>query len=307
VFDVVILSLADPPDAGTVRVPVRACADALVAAGVRVEAVTATSDDQIDAVLARLDGPVRPDGLTWPDPAAGSGAGAVRLVAATAADSQVRAVVRRMVRRWAPPPSRRPPELPAGRSVPDLPPVGVLPLDPAGTAPARDLAAQLGLPREPAAVAQAVVDGRVRRLDLLRTDAGSVTLDGILLGGTDAAGRAVAWRGRVEVDDAVLSTGEEPLLTAVVANAGGYARVDGLPLVERVDPGDASVQAAVAVPIRTRWRRKVRVEVRRARGRAVAVSPAGGAVACLDDGVADALSRKRTWWVEPSAWAVYAS
>lgn len=300
-FDVVILSLADPPDAGAVRVPARTCADALVAAGARVESVTATSDEQIDEVLARLDAPPRPDGLTWPVP----GVGEVRLVVATAADSQLRAVVRRMVRRWAPPPSHRPPDLPAGRSVPDLPPIGVLPLDPAAARAPRDLAAQLGLPREPAAVAGAVLDGQIRRLDLLRTDAGSVTLDGALLGSTDEAGRAVAWRGRVEVDDAVLSGGQEALLTAVVANAGGYGRVDGLPLVERADPVDAQVQAAVAVPVRTRWRRKVRVEVRRARGRAVAVSPAGEAVACLDDGVAGTLSRKRTWWVEPAAWAVY--
>jgi hypothetical protein len=28
--------------------------------------------------------------------------------------------------------------------------------------------------------------------------------------------------------------------------------------------------------------------------------------ASLDDGVAGVLYRKRTWWVEPAAWAVYA-
>jgi hypothetical protein len=298
-YDVVVLSLADPPEAGTARVPARACVDALVAAGARAEAVTATSDEEIDAVLSRLDAPARDDGLTWPD------SGAVRLVTAAASDSQLRAVVRRMVRRWAPPPSRRPADLPAGRTVPDLPPVGLLPLDPAGSTPVRDLAAQLDLPRDPAAVARAVLAGRVRRLDLLRTDAGSVNLDGILLGGTDDAGRAVPWRGRVEVDDSVLSGGDEPLLTAVVANAGGYVRPDGLPLLEQVDPAGGQVQVAVAVPVRQRWTRRLRVEVRRASGRAVAVAPAGEGVGCLDDGVAGTLSRKRTWWVEPAAWAVY--
>ena len=52
----------------TPRVPVLACADALTARGARVETVTAHSDAEIDEVLARLDGPARPDGLTWPDP-----------------------------------------------------------------------------------------------------------------------------------------------------------------------------------------------------------------------------------------------
>lgn len=300
-YDVVALSLADPVDSGTVRVPVRACADALAGAGARVETVTATSDREIDEVLARLDAPARADGLDWPDPS-----GEVRLVVATAADSQLRAVVRRMVRRWAPPPSRRPDDLPAGRTVPDLPPVGVLPLDPSGTATARDLAAQFGLPREPTAVAEAVLAGRVRRLDLLRTDASSVTLDGALLGSTDESGRAVTWRGRVEVDDAMLSAGDEPLLTALVANAGGYSRPDGLPLATDVDAADAEMQVAVAVPVRRRWRRRARVEVRRARGRAVTVTPAGDGVAYLDDGVAGALTRARSWWVEPGAWGVYA-
>lgn len=52
----------------TPRVPVLACADALTGRGARVETVTARSDAEIDEVLARLDGPPRPDGLTWPIP-----------------------------------------------------------------------------------------------------------------------------------------------------------------------------------------------------------------------------------------------
>ncbi len=299
-YDVVALTLADPGDCGVVRVPVRACADALAAAGAAVTTVTATSDAEIDEVLARLDAPPRADGLAWPDPS-----GAIRLVVATAADSQLRAVVRRMVRRWAPPPSRRPEGLPAGRTVPDLPPVAVLPLDPAGAPASPDLATQLGLPRRPEQVAEALLSDRVRRLDLLRTDAGSVTLDGTLLGTTDDTGRAATWQGRVEVDDAVLSAGDEPLLTALVTNAGGYTAPDGLPLVNDADPADGAVAVAVAVPVRRRLRRTVRVEVRRARGRAATVAPAGESVAYLDDGVSGALTRRRSWWVEPGAWAVY--
>ncbi|MGH3682118.1 MAG: hypothetical protein ACRDT2_17920, partial [Natronosporangium sp.] len=75
-YDVVVLALADAPDGCQVRVPVRACADALSAAGAQVETVTATSDQEIDQALSRI-------------------AGGARLVVASAADAQLRAVVRR--------------------------------------------------------------------------------------------------------------------------------------------------------------------------------------------------------------------
>jgi hypothetical protein len=311
VYDVVLLTLGDGDDgcgsdAGCCtpkpRVPVLACADALTAAGARVEMITSGSDADIDEVLARLDGPPRPDGLTWPDPDSKT-----RLVVASAADGQLRAVVRRLIRRYAPPPRLRPADLPATRTLPDLPPLAVLPLDPIRTATVSDLAARLGLPREPSAVAAAVLAGRVRRLDLLRTDAGSVTLDGALFGGSDAEGRAVRWPARVEVDNAILTDGTDPLLACVVANAGGYTEVDGLPLLDRADPADGVVEVAVAVPVveRSLLRKpRVRVEVRRARGRAVSVTPREE-VAYLDDGVAGHLDRRRSWWVEPGAWAVY--
>ncbi|NJC15342.1 hypothetical protein F4558_005168 [Micromonospora profundi] len=287
------------------RVPVLACADALTARGARVQTVTARSDAEIDAVLAQLDGPVRQDGLTWPDSDSKT-----RLVVATASDAQLRAVLRRMVRRYAPPPSRRPADLPGDRTLPDLPPVAVLPLDPARGGTHRDLAAQLGLPRDPAAVAVAVLDGTPRRLDLLRNDGGSVTLDGALLGAADDAGRPLHWRARVEVDDAILSNGEEPLLACAIGNAGGYASLDDVTLLPAPDPADGQVEVAVAVPVVVRstfGRKRVRLEVRRARGRAVSVVPREGKVPYLDDGVEGELTRKRSWWIEPGAWAVWVS
>jgi hypothetical protein len=315
VYDVVLLSLSeggadacggDCGGCGTAekapRVPVLECADALTAAGARVETVTACSDAEIDEVIARFDGPARPDGLTWPDPDT-----KLRLVVATAVDGQLRAVLRRLVRRYAPPPSKRPADLPADRTVPDLPPLAVLPLDQGNTT---DLAAQLGLPRTPAAVAQAVLAGPVRRLDLLRNDGGSVTVDGALIGGADEQGRAVPWRGRVEVDDAVLSHGDDPILACVVGNGAGYAEFDGLRLLADGDPADGRVEVAVAVPaiVKKRFKgTKVRIEVRRARGRAVSVLPRDGEVQFLDDGVGGVLTRKRSWWTEPGAWAVYGS
>ncbi|WP_174532863.1 diacylglycerol kinase family protein [Micromonospora chalcea] len=287
----------------TPRVPVLACADELTARGARVSTVTARSDAEIDEVLARLDGPPRADGLTWPDPD-----GKTRLIVAAASDGQLRAVLRRLVRRYAPPPSRRPADLADNRTVPDLPPVGVLPLDPARSGTARDLAAQLGLPRDPAGVAAAVLDGTARRLDLLRNDGGSVTLDGALLGAADDAGRPLHWRARVEVDGTVLSDGSEPITACAIGNAGGYARLGEVDLLGGPDPADGRVTVGVAVPVVTRsalGRKKVRLEVRRARGRAVAVVPRDEKVPFLDDGVEGELNRKRSWWTEPGAWAVW--
>ena len=278
------------------------CADALTAAGARVEMITAGSDQEIDQVLARLDGPARPDGLTWPD-----SDGKTRLVVASATDGQLRAVVRRLVRRYAPPPSKRPDDLATGRTVPDLPPLAILPLDAGNTS---DLAAQLGLPRTPEAVAAAVLNGSVLRLDLLRNDGGSVTVDGALVGGMDDDGRAVPWRGRVEVDDAVLSEGDEPILACVIGNGAGYAEFAGMRMLADGDAVDGQVEVAVAVPtiVTQRFRgTKMRVEVRRARGRAVSVLPRDGEIQFLDDGVGGSMNRKRSWWTEAGAWAVYGS
>jgi hypothetical protein len=277
VHRVVILTLEE--GCATPRAPVLACRDALRAAGAEVDLVNAGSDTDIDAGIA-------------------PGEGGTRLVVAAAADGQVRAVVRRLVRLHAPTPSRRPADLPADRTLPDLPPFGLLPLDPAGP----DLASRLRLPRDPATVAAAVLGDRVRRFDLLRNDGGSLTLDGTLLGGSDGEGRAVPFRAMINVDDAVLATGRERLIAAVVANAGGYAAVDGLPLLIDPRPTDGVLDVAVALAVRRR--RRVVVEVRRGRGRAVAVTPHAD-LPFLDDGVAGSLSRKRTWWMERAAWGVY--
>jgi hypothetical protein len=279
---VVLLSLEE----GCPRAPVLACRDALVAEGVEVSTEIASSDAELDEVIARLDGPPRPDGLTWP---AQDGP---RLVVASAADGQVRAVVRRLVRRYAPPPSRRPTDLAPDRTLPDLPPIGILPLYGARF---------FEVPTDPAEVAKSVLHGTPTRLDLLRTDAGSVTLDGALLGGS------AAFTARVEVDDAVLADSGEQIAACVIGNGHRYATVDGLPFVPDADPADGVLNVAVAVPVRVRarWgRTETRVEVRRAQGRAVSVTPYGE-VSFLDDGVAGTLARKRSWWIERGAWAVF--
>jgi hypothetical protein len=159
----------------------------------------------------------------------------------------------------------------------------------------------LGLPRDPEGIARVVVAGEARRFDLLRTDSGSVTLHGSMLGGEQS------WRGRVEVDDVVLSDGNEPLLGCSIRNAGS-SDVDGLPLVSGASAQDGLLDVAVAVPVvRRRLLREapVRIEVRRARGRAVSVTPRDDEVRLIDDGVSATLARKRAWWIERAAWALY--
>ncbi len=213
-----------------------------------------------------------------------------RIVLAADNDEQINAVVARMVRRLAPAPSERPDDLPVGRTVPDLPPLAVLPL---GSVPG--IVERLGLPQRPAEVAEAAVNGTVLRTDMMRHDGGGVCVDGVRIGGGDRP-----WRGVVNLDDAVLADGTERILACAVANADGYAAADDLVLAEP-DPADGRIDVAVAVPVVTgRFRRKVRIEVRRARGRAVAVHPEDSAT-FISDGLVDELKRKRTWWVEPGA------
>lgn len=293
-MSVMILSLSDPAGCGdacgcgdteNIRVPVLACADALRAGGAQVQLVTACSDADIDTAIKPVE------------------AGDVRLVVAAATDAELRAVLRRLVRRYAPAPSKRPADLPADRTIFDLPPLAVLALAPAMP----ELVGLLDLPRDPAAVAAAVLGGRERRLDLLRHDGGSVTLGGALLGGVDASGAVAPWRGRVEVDDAVLTEGDEPILACAIRNVGS-SEVDGLPLVTGADPTDGQIEVAIALPVvhrRVLRQPSVRFEVRRARGRGASVTPRDGEVPQVDDGVTAVLTRKRSWWIERGAWATY--
>jgi hypothetical protein len=293
VREIVILSLGEASGcthdscgcgAETPRVPVLACADALRAEGARVELVTATSDAEIDAAVKPVEG------------------GDTLLVVAAATDGELRAVVRRLVRHHSPAPSKRPTELPPGRTMYDLPPVGVLPLTPGVPA----LVSRIGLPVDPAEVATAVLAGSLRRLDLLRTDSGSATLHGALVGSV-AGGAAEGWRGQVEVDDAILTSGHERVLACAITNVG-VSDVDGLPLVVDAAADDGLVDVAVAVPVLHRHLLRsatVSVEVRRARGRAVSVTPRDVAIPYVDDGVTAQLTHKRSWWVERRAWSLY--
>jgi hypothetical protein len=282
------------PGAGTAgRVPVLACADALRAGGATVEVTEPDSHQEITAALTKAT------------------EGEMRLVV-PGVDGQVRAVVRQLVRRAQPRGGDRPPELASNRTIPDLPPIAILPLTPAGTDPSGDLVTELGLPSDPEQVAAAVLSGEHRRLDLLRHDGGSVTLRSALLGGVDDKGKPAPWTAAVHVDDTILSHGDEPLLAVGVTNTGPLDALPGLPLSTAATATDGVVTVGIAVPSvrggRLR-RRRPEIEVRRATGRAVAIIPTNASeeveIPVVDDGVHGTVRRKRTWWVEPGAWAVY--
>ena len=267
--DVTVLSLVNGATSCGPRVPVLSCVEALEAGGGRVELAEADSDAGIDEVITSRS----------------------RIGVAADSDSQLRAVLRRAARRLAPVPSSRPADLPDDRTLPDLPPLAVLPL-----AATPDLVSSLDLPVAPEQVAAAVLGGRTKRTDVLRNDGGGVTVHGVRIGGGDRV-----WRAKIALDDQVLSAGEEDLVTCVVANADGYGVIDGLPLCEP-DPADGKLNVAVAVPYVHRGlvKRRTRIEVRRASGRAVAITPVGE-VPYVEDGVVGELGRKRTWWMERAA------
>jgi hypothetical protein len=290
-----VLLLAPGPGVAT-RVPVLSCRDAL-RRGASVEVLELDSDADVDAAIKRAE------------------VDDARLVVA-GGDAQLRAVLRRMVRRSVPRGGERPADLPIDRTIPDLPALGVLPLeavtDALGTP---DLVTELGLPRTPEEVAAAVLGGASQRVDLLRHDGGSVTLHGALLGGADEHGRPLTWQARIDVDDAMLADGVEPLLACAIANAAGYGMLAGLPLVLTANPTDGVLDVGVALPVPRprgllgRRRAHGEVEVRRAQGRAVQITLVAEAeesgVPLTDDGIAGTVSKKRTWWMERGAWGVY--
>ena len=50
---------------------------------------------------------------------------------------------------------------------------------------------------------------------------------------------------------------------------------------------------------------QLRLVARRARGRAMSVLPHVDSIRSVDDGVVGPITRKRSWWSEPGAWATY--
>lgn len=186
-------------------------------------------------------------------------------------------------------------------------PVGLLPLG-AGA----DLAVHLGLPTDPAAAAEIAVAGRLRRLDLLRSDGGGgIAVNAVRIGrpGRAAGGlrrllRPPGWPLHVNVDDQLLADGRTPVLTVVIGNG---STIGGRRMLPHADPGDGALDVLVLGPSGRAlagtagqpWRL-----VRSCRGRAATVSPPPGVTVPIEvDGEVATLTGRRSWWVEPAAWS----
>jgi diacylglycerol kinase family enzyme len=215
-------------------------------------------------------------------------------------------------------------------------PVGILPR---GTG--NDLAQALGLPLDPAESAAAVLGGRPRPLDLLRTDGGGVVVNAVHLGiGAVATAQAARFKGalgtaafpvgaaiagvtsggtelRVEVDgevvagDGWVADGGTGVLLLGVCNgptiAGGTRLAPGA--VPDDGLADVMVSTATGPVARAAFAAALlggthgdRPDVRIVRGRQVTAS--GPAVEAVADGDLQAPSQVHSWRVDSRAWSV---
>lgn len=280
-------------------------------------AAGSTDDERVDAALAvlRAAADVRVD--TCADPGdldrLLDGLGDRTLVLA-GGDGSVHAAVATLRRR--------------GELSPDRP-LGLVPL---GTG--NDLARTLGIPLDPAGAARALLTGRPRPLDLLVDDTGGVVVNAVHLGvGAEAAEKAGAlkerlgkaayavgsvlagagstgWDLRVEVDGEPLHT-DEPVLMVGVAN--GRTIGGGAELAPDAAPDDGLLDVVVATSTGPLARLGFGVALREGghveredvvavRGRTVTVT--GEPFPLNADGELDGPVDRRTWTVQPGAWAV---
>jgi YegS/Rv2252/BmrU family lipid kinase len=208
-------------------------------------------------------------------------------------------------------------------------PIGLLPM---GTG--NDLARTLGIPLDPADAARALLDGRVRPLDLAVDDVGGVVVNAVHLGiGAEAAEKAGAlkdklgkaayavggvlagagatgWQLRVEVDGVPVHT-DEPALMVAVTN--GRTIGGGAELAPAAVPDDGLLDVIVATSTGPLARLGFGVAMREGehverddvlalQGRIVTVT--GDAFPVNADGELDGPVTSRTWTIEPAAWAL---
>jgi YegS/Rv2252/BmrU family lipid kinase len=206
-------------------------------------------------------------------------------------------------------------------------------LVPLGTG--NDFARTTGIPVDPVEAANGLA-GFVRRpLDLIVDDAGGVVVNVVHAGvGADAAefaaglkgrvgtaayplgaliaaARADGWRVDVELDGAVVRTGDDPVLMVGVCN--GRTIGGGTVLCPPADPGDGALDVVIVTAVGAtarigfgadlrRGKHLDRDDVRHLRGRTVRLS--GEAIGYNTDGEIADVAEQRSFSVVPSAWSL---